>query len=572
MTNSEKKPVNITYGASDTLPNKVAIPLVIQQIVVLSMDLVLPVLIVSMMGGSQVTAQNFVSMMMIGIGVGTILQVSRKGAVGSGYFCAEETGFLYFQASALAVQTGGLSLLFGMTTIAGFSQMLISKIIQPVRFLFPTEVAGLMVAMTGIAGIAPGVMAMVGTSDGKTALDITSTLISLSILAVMVSFNVWGNTIMRQYSILAGMVLGYVFSYFCGILTISEMQPLFQAPLVAIPSIHLGWSFDPRLLFPFLTAVVCSSLKTMGNLVICQKANDANWKRVDLQNVRKGILAEGIGTSCCGMIGCLGLNSSSSSVGLSITTGVTSRRLAYLVSGVFITMAFFPKVAALLAIMPAPVMGAVLVVNLGYFIIEGFRIITSRMLDDRKIFVVGLSLVFGLSVDLLPNIYVQLPEQLQPIFKSSLTVVSLTAIFLNLLFRIGIKQNQMIELILGSDSAETVIAFMADNGAKWGARGEVIHRASSAIVEFIETAMELELTSEGKVKLDISFDEYNLNVKIIYNGVLMEFPEKRPTEQELLNDDDAFIKLSGFLMRKYSNKMTSTIVGETCTLQLSFEH
>ncbi len=84
--------------------------------------------------------------------------------------------------------------------------------------------------------------------------------------------------------------------------------------------------------------------------------------------------------------------------------------------------------------------------------------------------------------------------------------------------------------------------------------------------------MELELTSGEKVKLEINFDEYNLNVKILYTGVLMEFPEKRPTEQELLNDDNAFIKLSGFLMRKYSNKMTSTIAGETCTLQFSFEH
>ena len=567
--NSEKKPVNITYGSSDPLPNKVAIPLVIQQIIVLSMDLVLPVLIISMMGGSREIAQNFVSMMMIGIGIGTILQVLRKGSVGSGYFCAEETGFLYFQASALAVQTGGLSLLFGMTIVAGFFQMLLSKIIQRVRFLFPTEVAGLMVAMTGIAGIAPGVGAMFGTGD---VLNSTALLIGVTVLAVMVSFNIWGNAIVRQYSILAGMVLGYLLCYVFDILTIRDMGQVFHAPLVGIPSIHLGWSFDIRLLFPFLVAMICSSLKTMGNLAICQKTNDANWKRIDLQNVGKGILAEGIGTSCCGMIGCLGLNSSSSSVGLTITTGATSRRLAYLVSCVFITMAFFPKVAALLAIMPAPVMGAVLVVNLGYFIIEGFSIITSRMLDDRKIFVVGLSLVLGLSVDLLPGIYAQFPEALQPLFKSSLTVVSLTAIFLNLLFRIGIKQHRVIELVLGPDSAEKVILFMEANGSKWGARGEVIHRASSAIVEFIETAMELELTSGEKVKLEINFDEYNLNVKILYTGVLMEFPEKRPTEQELLNDDNAFIKLSGFLMRKYSNKMTSTIAGETCTLQFSFEH
>ncbi|CQR74855.1 Xanthine permease XanP [Sporomusa ovata DSM 2662] len=572
MDDNEKKPVNISYGLHDKIPNRVAIPLVIQQIVVLSMDLVLPVLIISMMGGSREVAQNFVSVMMIGIGLGTLLQVAHKGAIGSGYFCAEETGFLYYQASALAVQTGGLPLLFGMTTIAGFFQMLISRIIPRIRFLFPTEVAGLMVAMTGIAGIAPGVAAIFGIDDTKTTIDMTSMWVGIIILVIMVSLNIWGKASMRQYSIFIGIVMGYVLSYICGILNVDDIKQVVAMPYIAIPVIRMEWSFDGRLLLPFLVAVICSTLKTIGNLAICQKTNDANWKRVDVNNVGKGIFAEGIGTSFCGIIGCMGLNSSSGSVGLAIVNGVTSRRLAYLVSSVFIAMAFFPKAAAFLAIMPAPVMGAVLLINLGYFIIEGFQIITSRMLDQRKIFVIGLSLVFGLSVDLLPGIYAQFPVQLQALFKSSLAVVSITAVLLNLLFRIGIKQKSTIALMVGPNSTAKLIDFMEANGAAWGARSDVIHRASSAIIEFFETASGLELVKEGKVRLKVSFDEYHITVNIIYNGVLLEFPEKRPTDEELLNDDTAIVKLSGFLMRKYSNKIESCMKGKNCSLQFHFEH
>ena len=572
MVKNEKKPKNINYGLHDKIPNKVAIPLVIQQIVVLSMDLVLPVLIISMMGGSREVAQNFVSIMMIGIGLGTFLQVLRKGAVGSGYFCAEETGFLYYQASALAVQTGGLALLCGMTTVAGCFQMLLSKIIPRMRFLFPTEVAGLMVAMAGLASIAPGVSAIFGIDNVNNTIDTTAMWVGILTLAIMVSLNVWGNAFMQQYSIFVGIVIGYVLSYLCGILNVNDIGQLVATPYIAIPAIRMEWSFDERLLLPFLVAVICSTLKTMGNLAICQKTNDANWKRVDIKNVGKGIFAEGIGTLVCGIIGCMGLNSSSGSVGLSILNGATSRRMAYLVGGVFIAMAFFPKAAAFLAIMPIPVMGAVLLINLGYFIIEGFRIITSRMLDQRKIFVVGLSLVLGLSVDLLPGIYAQFPLQLQPLFNSSLAVVSVMAVFLNLLFRIGIKQKRTIELAVGMNSTEEVIDFMEASGAVWGARSEVIHRASSAIIEFFETAFGLELVREGKVRLEVSFDEYNLVVKVIYNGVLMEFPEKRPTDEELLNDDNALVRLSGFLMRKYSKKIESCIMGEHCILRFHFEH
>lgn len=572
MDNNEKKPLNITYGLQDKIPARAAIPLVIQQVVVLSMDLIVPVLIISMIGGTREVAQNFVSIMMLGIGIGTILQVLRKGRVGSGYFCAEETGFLYYQASALAVQTGGLSLLFGMTTLAGFFQMLLSRIITRIRFLFPTEVAGLMVAMTGITSIGPGVAAIFGINEIKTTIDMTALLVGMISLFSMISLNVWGTAAMRQYSILIGMVIGYILSYFCGILNLADIRQLVDTPLMAIPSINMGWSFDGRLIMPFFLAVLCSTLKTIGNLAICQKTNNANWKRVDIENVGSGILAEGIGTSLCGIIGCMGLNSSSSSIGLSIVNGATSRYLAYIVSGVFIAMAFFPKAAALLAIMPAPVMGAVLLVNIGYFVIEGIQIISSRMLDERKIFVVGLAMIFGLSVDLLPGVYAQFPAELQPLFKSSLAVVSVTAICLNLLFRIGIKQKRAIELAIGTNATEKVIDFMETSGAAWGARGEVVHKASSAIIEFFDTALGLELVSEGKVRLEVSFDEYNLAVKIVYKGTLMEFPEKRPTEDELLTDDNALVKLSGFLMRKYSNRIDSCILGENCVLQFHFEH
>lgn len=569
MSNKGKKPLNISYGLNDSVPYRVAIPIVIQQIVVLSMDLVLPVLLISMMGGPRDVAQNFVSLMMIGIGVGTLLQAR---GLGSGYFCAEETGFLYFQVSSLAVQLGGLPLLFGMTSIAGVFQMLLSRIIPRIRFLFPTEVAGLMVAMTGIAGVIPGISAICGITQTQPTIHGPSVLVGGLTLAIMVSLNVWAKSSMRQYSILIGIVTGYVVSYMSGILHMEDLARVVAGPYFALPSINLEWSFDQRLVLPFCVAAICSTLKTMGNLSICQKENDIHWKRVDIKNVGKGVFAEGLGTFLCGAFGCMGLNSSSGSVGLTIISGVTSRKLAYMVSGVFLAMAFFPKAAALLAIMPAPVMGAVLLINLGYFIIRGFQIITSRMLDERKIFVVGLSMIMGLSVDFLPGIYAQFPLQVQPLFKSSLAVVSITAIFLNLLFRIGIKQTNVLEVPVDMDANEKVLDFMESSGATWGARSEVVQRASSAISEFLETALGNDIVQAGLVRLEVSFDEYNLQVKILYNGTVLEFPERRPTEEELIYDDNALVRLSGFLMRKYANRISSSTVGDNCVLQLHFEH
>jgi len=379
--------------------------------------------------------------------------------------------------------------------------------------------------------------------------------------------------LLRQYSIIIGIILGCVLSYAAGVLTDTEMEYLANTPLLAVPSTdHIAWSFDAALILPFFAAVVCTSLKTMGNITMCQKANDVNWKRLDLKTASRGLFTEGFGTCISGLIGAMGLNSSSGSVGLSIATGATSRYLAFLVGPAFIAMAFFPKIAALLAILPKPVVGAILMVNMGYFIVEGFRIIVSRMLDSRKIFMIGLALVFGLGVDMMPGIYADMPEFLQPVLSSSIAMVSLVAILLNLIFRIGIKQHQVLELTMDQGAREKVADFMEANGALWGARREVVYRALAAITEFLESASTLGLVKDNKLTLDVSFEEFSLDINIYYQGILMEFPEKRPTEVELLEDEHAFIKLSGFLMRKYADKIKSRIKDDSCHIQFHFDH
>ena len=71
--------------------------------------------------------------------------------------------------------------------------------------------------------------------------------------------------------------------------------------------------------------------------------------------------------------------------------------------------------------MPDPVMGAILVYVACYMILAGIQVITSRMLDARRIFVVGIALIFGLSVDMVPGLYRDVPNQIQPLFSSSLS-------------------------------------------------------------------------------------------------------------------------------------------------------
>jgi NCS2 family nucleobase:cation symporter-2 len=309
----------------------------------------------------------------------------------------------------------------------------------------------------------------------------------------------------------------------------------------------------------------------VGDLTLCQKINDADWKRTDMQSVSGGILAGAIGTGLSGLLGGIGQSTFSSNVGLSLATGATSRSIAIPCGTLMILLAFLPKLAAFFAVMPDPVMGAILIYVACYMILAGIQVITSRMLDARRIFVVGIALIFGLSVDMVPGLYREVPNLVQPLFSSSLSVSTVLVVLLNLLFRIGVTKRQLLELTPGVDGSQKIFEFMETQGAVWGARRDVIMRATAALNEFVESAASLGLVN-GKVQAEVTFDEFNLDLEIRYDGTLMEFPSKRPTEDALLADENAVASLSGFLIRQYADRMKAEMVNGRCRIQMHFDH
>jgi xanthine permease XanP len=221
--------------------------------------------------------------------------------------------------------------------------------------------------------------------------------------------------------------------------------------------------------------------------------------------------------------------------------------------------------------MPDPVMGAILIYVACYMILAGIQVITSRMIDARRTFVVGIALIFGLSVDMVPGLYRDVPNQIQPLFSSSLAVSTIFVVVLNLLFRLGVTKRQFLELTPGVDGSQKIFEFMETQGGVWGARRDVIMGATAALNEFLESAAGLGL-AKGKVRTEVSFDEFNLDMDIRYDGELMEFPSRRPTEDALLADEKAVAGLSGFLIRQYADRVKSEVVNGHCRVQLHFDH
>ena len=90
--------------------------------------------------------------------------------------------------------------------------------------------------------------------------------------------------------------------------------------------------------------------------------------------------------------------------------------------GVILVMAaFVPKLAALLSLVPAPVVGAALCVALGGQVGVGIATVASQKLASRDYFVVGIPLLLGSLVGFLPpHLFDTLPGSLQAFLANSL--------------------------------------------------------------------------------------------------------------------------------------------------------
>ena len=566
-----KKPADLIYGLDESPSLGTTLLLGLQHVLALSSAFVFPVILLQETGILPEQAERMIYTSMIVMGIATILQTLQYRGLGSGYLCPERLSPAYIPASILAVKTGGLPLLAGMTLASGLLGVVLSRLMNRLRPFFPAEVTGTIVMMVGLALTPVAVSRFLG-EESRAVIDPLSVSIASITFLVMAGVTVWGSPNVRLHGVLIGVGAGYLCAYASGMLTHEHLRRLEQAPLISLPSFfHEGWSFSSALIFPFLVTVLASVLKEVGDLTTCQKINDTEWKRPDMQSIRGGILAEACGVMLSGGAGTMGLTTSSANVGLSIATGATSRRIGFACGAMLIALAFVPKLAVLFAIMPGPVIGALVFFTVCFIIVAGVQILASRMMDARKTFVVGASVALGLSVDLMPGAYRSVPAMLLPAFTSSLSVATLSALLLNLLFRIGIAQHAKLQIDPRADSSDQIFVFMEKNGGAWGARREVIDRAKSAMNEFIEAVSLLE-PNIGRIDADVSFDEFSLDIDMRYEGEPMEFPSARPTEADLLGDERAVVKLAGFLIRNYVDRIKSDRIDGRSRVQFHLEH
>jgi NCS2 family nucleobase:cation symporter-2 len=160
---------------------------------------------------------------------------------------------------------------------------------------------------------------------------------------------------------------------------------------------------------------------------------------------------------------------------------------------------------------------------------------------------------------------------LKPILGSSLVFGTVLAFTMNIVFRIGLRQKVSLLFEPAQDDVSKLDNFLDEYGAKWGARRDIISRAGFAIHQAVETAAD-HCSVRGPIRIDASFDEFNLDLTMTYEGDLLELPAKRPSEADIRQLDEGMRLLAGFMLRRNADRAHSERVGEKAVVRFHFDH
>lgn len=457
---SEKETKGAEYDFYGKLPLCKAIPLGLQHVLAMFVGNLTPLLIITGACGLTNT-QEFANLQvdllqnaMLVAGIVTLVQLYAIGPVGGKVpiIMGTSSGFIGVFNSVVGVMGGGI-LSYGAIMMAsilgGIFEGILGFFLKPLRRFFPALVTGTVVLSIGLSLIAVGVNSFGG---GDKAVDFGSTenlFLGTLVLVVIVVLKHGTKGMTSSSSILIGILVGYIAAAIMGLVlpttgVTAEGAEYTKAWVLNWDKVaEAGWFsmpklmpvkpvFDWRAVIPVMIMFVVTAVETVGD--ISGVTEGGMGREATDTELSGGIICDGIGSSFAALFGVLPNTSFSQNVGLVAMTKIVNR-FALATGAVFLILCgLFPKLAALISIMPQSVLGGAAVMMFSSIVMSGIQLITKKPLTPRSITIVSVALGLGYGIGANSGILSHLPQSVQLIFGGSgIVPAALVAIILNVL-------------------------------------------------------------------------------------------------------------------------------------------
>ncbi len=422
------------YKLDGRVPIGKAIPFGLQHILAMFVSNLAPITMIAGAAKVPVTGAELGMLLqnaMFAAGIATMIQLYPLWKIGSRLPVVMGVSFTFVTVLSTISANYGYPAVIGAVLIGGLFEGTLGLFAKYWRKIISPIVAASVVTAIGFSLFTVGARSFGGgyaTDFGS----MSNLLLGLITLATCLLWNMFAKGYLKQLSVLAGLIVGYVVAIFMGKVDLSMIM---SGGIIALPHLlpikpefHAGAIMSACIIF------MVSAAETIGDtsaLVAGGLGRDITGEEIS------GSLAcDGYGSFISGLFGCPPVTSFSQNVGLVAMTKVVNRFTIMTGAAAMILAGLFPPIGNFFASLPQSVLGGCTIMMFGTILTSGMQMIANCGFSQRNITIVAMALSIGIGFTTTSEsgIWAGFSPVVQSVFSANVVaVVFVVAIIMNLI-------------------------------------------------------------------------------------------------------------------------------------------
>lgn len=419
------------YQLDGRVPLGTAVPFGLQHVLAMFVANLTPITMIGAASGLD-SAQIAVLLQnaMFVAGIATLIQLYPVWRVGSRLPIVMGVSFTFVTILSYIGASYGYQTVVGSVLVGGLIEGTLGLLAKYWRRIITPVVAASVVTAIGYSLFTVGTRSFGGgyTEDFGSAHNL---LLGTITLVTCLLFNILAKGYLKQLSVLAGLIVGYVAALLTGAVDLSQIFSggfvSLPRPLPYLPEFHLGAIASTTIIF------LVSAAETIGDSTAV--VSGALGREIETREISGSIACDGYASAISGLFGCPPVTSFSQNVGLINMTGVVNRFTIMTGAACMILAGLLPPIGNFFASLPESVLGGCTLMMFGTILVSGIQMISKAGFSQRNVTIVALSLAIGIGFTSASEtqIWSIFPQVIQDVFAANcVAVVFVMSIVLSL--------------------------------------------------------------------------------------------------------------------------------------------
>ena len=431
MSNNVSSVSNI-YKLDGRVPVVKAIPFGLQHILAMFVSNLAPISIIAAAGGlPQDEIAILLQNAMFIAGIATLIQLYPVWKVGAKLPIVMGVSFTFVTVLSTVAANYGYPAVIGAVLIGGIFEGTLGllakywrKIISPIVAASVVTAIGFSLFTVGARSFGGGYVEDFGSAENLILGTIT--------LVVCLVWNCIAKGYLKQLSVLAGLIVGYIVAICMGKV---DLSIIFSDGFIAFPKL-LPYTpeFNLGAVFSVCIIYLVSAAETIGDTT-AMVASGLNREIMD-KEISGSLACDGYSSVISSLFGCPPVTSFSQNVGLIAMTKVVNRFTIMTGALCMILAGLLPPVGNFFASLPESVLGGCTIMMFGTILTSGMQMVAKAGFTQRNVTIVALSLSVGIGFTAASEIGLWhiFPEMIQNVFSLNVVaVVFVASIILNII-------------------------------------------------------------------------------------------------------------------------------------------